>query len=113
VTRTLARQSVRSDARRTAREHSAARGESEASTAEIVERGSMHRRLVEAVMALDEPYRSSILYPYLDGMSAPQIAECCGLLPLRFGSASRAASRSSVRASTASSAAIGARGRRC
>ncbi len=81
MTRTLARQSKRSDSRRTAREHTAARGESEASTAEIVERGSMHRRLVEAVMTLDEPYRSSILYRYLDGMSAPQIAERCGASP--------------------------------
>jgi RNA polymerase sigma-70 factor (ECF subfamily) len=78
VTRTLARQSMRSESRRTAREHTAARSESEASTAEIVARGSMHRRLVEAVMSLDEPSRSSILYRYLDGMSAPEIAERCG-----------------------------------
>src|SRR5258705_7218422 len=68
VTRTLARQSMRSDARRTLREQSAARSESDVSAGEIVARGSMHRRLVEAVMALDEPVRSSILYRYLDGM---------------------------------------------
>jgi RNA polymerase sigma-70 factor (ECF subfamily) len=81
VTRTLARQSMRSDARRTLREHGAARNESEASAGEIVARGSMHRRLVDAVMALDEPVRSSILYRYLDGMSAPEIAERCGASP--------------------------------
>jgi RNA polymerase sigma-70 factor (ECF subfamily) len=81
VTRTLARQSMRSDARRTLREHGAARSESEVSAGEIVARGSMHRRLVDAVMALDEPVRSSILYRYLDGMSAPEIAERCGASP--------------------------------
>lgn len=81
VTRTLARQSMRAEARRAGRERTAARSESRSSTAEIVARGSMHQRLVEAVMALDEPYRSSILYRYLDGMSAPEIAERCGASP--------------------------------
>jgi RNA polymerase sigma factor (sigma-70 family) len=111
VTRTLARQSMRSDARRTLREHGAARNESEASAGEIVARGSMHRRLVDAVMALDEPVRSSILYRYLDGMSAPEIAERCGASPQQSATPLARASPSFVHVSIASSAESAARGR--
>ncbi len=79
VTRTLARQSVRSSTRRHIREQRAARSEAVASTLDIVERGDVQKRLVATVMELGEPYRSTVLFRYLDGLSAPEIAvrEAC------------------------------------
>ncbi len=75
VTRTLARQSARGESRRAARERRAARPEAAPATGDVVERGEAQQRVVEAVMKLDEPYRSTVLYRYLDGLSAPEIAE--------------------------------------
>ncbi len=74
VTRTLARQSVRSANRRTAREQMAARPEASTPDSTVVERGAMHELVVRAVMELDEPFRSTVLLRYLDGLSAAQIA---------------------------------------
>ena len=54
-------------------ERSASR-EEEWSTAEIEERVGLQRRLAEAVLELDEPYRSAITLTYFEGMSAPEIA---------------------------------------
>lgn len=82
VTRTLARQSVRSSTRRRRREHKASRAESDrVSTVDVVSRGEIHRELVQEVLTLDEPYRSTVLYRYLDGLSGPEIAERMGVSP--------------------------------
>ena len=82
VTRTLARQSVRSSTRRRRREHKASKAESDRiSTVDVVSRGEIHRELVQEVLGLDEPYRSTVLYRYLDGLSGPEIAERMGVSP--------------------------------
>src|SRR5260221_377113 len=81
VVRSIARQSWRSEFRRTRREQVASHSEAVPSAHEIVERGSMNRTVAEAVMALDEPYRSTILLRYLDGLPTPAIAERCGVSP--------------------------------
>jgi RNA polymerase sigma-70 factor (ECF subfamily) len=83
VTRTAARQRMRSRKRRSAREKKAAAPEvTDAPTAaDIVERGEMQQEVAAAVMALAEPYRSAVLYRYLDGLSAPEIAERTGATP--------------------------------
>ena len=41
---------------------------------DVLARGETCQRLVAAVMALDEPYRSTVLHRYLDGLSTKQIA---------------------------------------
>jgi RNA polymerase sigma-70 factor (ECF subfamily) len=81
VTRTLARQSVRSTNRRTARERMAARPEATAPESNVVERGAMHELVARAVMELEEPYRSTVLLRYLDGLSSAQIAARSGESP--------------------------------
>ncbi len=81
VTRTYARQTARGEGRRRRREERAAEPEATASTADVVARGALQRRLVEAVMELDEPYRSAVLYRYLDGLAAPEVAARTGATP--------------------------------
>lgn len=75
VTRSTARGAFRGEGRRSAREQRAARPEAEPSTADVVERGEMQRKLVDQVLELDEPYRTTVLLRYLDGLSGPEIAE--------------------------------------
>lgn len=81
VTRTLARDRRRSEERRTLRETAAAQPEGQPSTAEIVERSMLQKRLVEEIHALPEPTRSTVLYRYLDSLSAPEIAEKMAVSP--------------------------------
>ena len=81
VTRKLAHGSRRAEARRASREAQAARPEAEGSADEIVERADLHQRLVQAVLALDEPYRSAVLLRHLEGLGAPAIAERTGVTP--------------------------------
>src|SRR5438128_2556665 len=60
--RVLTRRAIdvsRGDARRGRRESDASRCEATASTADVVAAAESHRRVVEAVMALDEPYRAT------------------------------------------------------
>lgn len=75
VTRRLAKDWLRSEGSRHARERTVARNEADASASEVVERGALQTRVSEAVMGLDEPYRSTILFRYLDELSIPEIAE--------------------------------------
>ncbi len=75
VTRTHARQHARSERRRTTRQQIAARPEAVAATVDVVERGAAQSRVVEVVMALDEPYRSTLLLRYLDELSFTEIAK--------------------------------------
>jgi RNA polymerase sigma factor (sigma-70 family) len=79
VTRNLARDRARSDRARRAREQSVARRESEGDSYEVVERGEWQKRVTEAVMELDEPYRSTILYCYLDQLPKRAVAERMGV----------------------------------
>ena len=64
----------RSRANRAQREHSAAAEEELPSASELVERAEMQRRLEDAVLALDHPYRSVLLLRYYEGLSAAEIA---------------------------------------
>ncbi len=78
VVRTMARQSARSAASRGKRERSVARPEAEPSAFDVVGRAATQQRIVDAVMALDEPERTTVLLRYLDGLSASAIAELRG-----------------------------------
>lgn len=74
VARNFARQAHRSRERATRREAKAARSERTASTDELVERVSTHRRIVEAVLELEEPYRSTIVLRYFEELPPRTIA---------------------------------------
>lgn len=64
----------RSRSRRDARERAAGAPEETAAADEIVARWEVRRQVVGAVLALDEPYRATILARYFDGLSAPETA---------------------------------------
>jgi RNA polymerase sigma factor (sigma-70 family) len=53
---------------RDAHERRAARGEALPSAHELVERAALQRTLVEAVLELDEPYRSVVLLRFFEGL---------------------------------------------
>jgi RNA polymerase sigma-70 factor (ECF subfamily) len=74
VVRNFARQDHRADRRRVDRESASARPEATASAHETVEAVQVQRALFEAVLALDEPYRSSILQRYYEGLPPREIA---------------------------------------
>lgn len=77
--RRLAARTRRGAARRGARERAAARDEALPSAAELVERAEAHRALVAAVIALDEPYRSTILLRYVEDLPPRAIARRAGI----------------------------------
>lgn len=81
VTRTLARDSGRARRRRVDRERTASRPEAQTSTFEVVERSALQQVVADAVMALEEPYRSTILYRYFDELDCREIAERTGASP--------------------------------
>ncbi|HUR29209.1 MAG TPA: RNA polymerase sigma factor, partial [Planctomycetota bacterium] len=74
VVRNAARRDLRSVARREARQAAAAREEKLPSAAELVEQADLQRELAALVIALDEPYRQTLLLRYYQGLSAEEIA---------------------------------------
>lgn len=74
VVRNFAAQTRRGEAHRTDRERASARAERSPSAAETAERIESQRVLVEALEALEEPYRTTVTLRYLEGLSAAQIA---------------------------------------
>jgi RNA polymerase sigma-70 factor (ECF subfamily) len=79
VTRNLTRRRRRQSARAAARERSTARREALPASADVVTRVEIHRRVVDAVLALDAPYRDVILLRFWDGMPPRRIARRLGL----------------------------------
>ena len=77
--RSLASRTHRGRARRARREAAAARPEAAPSAAELVERAWLQRTLVEAVVALDEPYRSALLLRYFEDLPPREIARLQGV----------------------------------
>ena len=74
VTHTLVRSRLRSERARERREAERRRPEgSVPATHEVVARTELQQRVVAAVMALPEPYRSAVLHKYVDGLSAHEI----------------------------------------
>lgn len=74
IARNLVRQAERGDQRRLVREAAAARPDAQPVTADVVERLFLHQRVVAAVGALDEPYRTTILLRHFDGLAPQAIA---------------------------------------
>ncbi len=79
VLRNEARDSWRAGSRRTRREHVAGRREALPSTAELVAREELHRRVVLAVHTLSEPYRSTVYLRFFEGLTNAEIAERDGV----------------------------------
>jgi RNA polymerase sigma-70 factor (ECF subfamily) len=74
VLRNLRQESHRGESRRRARERSAAKSEAQPDTADVIARAAMHRELVEAVMCLREPFRTTILLRFFDEKPPRDIA---------------------------------------
>ncbi len=78
VARNVVRSRFRADRRRAGRELAVARPEGEGPVDDVVARAEEHRRVVEAVLALEEPYRSTILHRYFDDLGPTAIAARTG-----------------------------------
>jgi RNA polymerase sigma-70 factor (ECF subfamily) len=74
VTRNRARNATRESERRTLREAAVARPEAHESESSAQARLAVQHRVVEAVLALREPYQSVIVLAYYEGSSAADIA---------------------------------------
>ncbi len=74
VARHLALRDGARESSRRRREERAARGERLPSTAEIVEREEERRRIVEHVLALSEPYRTTLILRFYEGLEPREIA---------------------------------------
>jgi protocatechuate 3,4-dioxygenase beta subunit len=69
----------RSERRRRARERASARAEELPSTLDLLQRLSLQKSLVARVEALDEPYRTTILLRFFEGLRPAEIAEHQGV----------------------------------
>jgi RNA polymerase sigma-70 factor (ECF subfamily) len=74
VVRNLASKERRGERRREQREHAVARPEALPPTDDIAARIEVHRRLLDALSALGEPYRRTLTMRYLDELSGAEIA---------------------------------------
>jgi RNA polymerase sigma-70 factor (ECF subfamily) len=79
VVRNLARRAVRSAHRRRTREQLAAQGEAVRAADDAVERLSWHRRLVDAVLDLPEPYRRTVILRHYESLPPRDVARRMGV----------------------------------
>ncbi len=79
VARNVALRSHRGETRRRRREHAVARPEARSSAEDSVAVLETHGAVVDAVLALPEPYRSTIVQRYFKGWSAARIARSEGV----------------------------------
>src|SRR5688500_611253 len=62
-------------ARRHGRERAAARGEAVPAADELLQRDQLRRRVADAVLALDEPYRTTVWLRWFEDLSAADVAQ--------------------------------------
>ncbi len=79
VVRDLAGMKYRSDRRRAARHAHADDPQAEAAPDELVAQVRLHKLLVELVLELDEPYRSTIIERFVEGRTSASIAQSLGI----------------------------------
>jgi RNA polymerase sigma-70 factor (ECF subfamily) len=79
VARNLAIKRLRGDRRRVAREAAVARHEGVPSDDDVRERERLRRDVVDAVLALAEPYRGTILLRYFEGLPPRDVATRMGV----------------------------------
>lgn len=78
IVRNFARQERRASSQRGDHEARGARAEALPSSSDVVERADVSRRLADAVMRLDEPYRTAILLRFFDDLPPREIARRTG-----------------------------------
>ena len=74
------------NANRRQREHAVSRTESTHSTYDVVAKASMQKELVETVLALDEPYRRTVLLRFFEDLSYREIADRMNVTPATVNS---------------------------
>ena len=79
VVRTLALKRMRGERRRSRREEEAARPERTASAVESIEVAALCKRLVDAVVELEEPYRVAVSMRYFEDLPPREIARRLGV----------------------------------
>jgi RNA polymerase sigma-70 factor (ECF subfamily) len=79
VVRDLAGMKRRSESRRAAREAITDDARAPATPDELLEQMRLHRRLVDLVLELDEPYRSTIIAHFVEGRTSASIARSLGI----------------------------------
>lgn len=91
VMRNLKRMRFRSASRRRAREHASATDEKVPTPGELTHRMELQRRLASAVLALDEPQRSTVVLVFYEGLSLADVARQQGVPATTVRSRMRAA----------------------
>ncbi|MHC4491860.1 MAG: sigma-70 family RNA polymerase sigma factor, partial [Planctomycetota bacterium] len=79
VVRKLAWTQTRSESRRARREQASAPPAAAPRPEDVLERAEWHRRLVNHVMQLEEPYRSTLLLRYFEELNSSEIARLHGV----------------------------------
>lgn len=79
VAQNVARKLARGEQRRARREASSAPPTALPTPAESYERAALQRRVVDAVLALDEPYRSALLLRFLEELAPADVARALGV----------------------------------
>jgi RNA polymerase sigma factor (sigma-70 family) len=79
VMRNAARLRVRTDAHRSSRERHSAREEALPSSHELAARADLQRVVVEQLLLLDEPFRSTILLCFFEGLAPSEVARRQGV----------------------------------
>jgi len=79
VVRNAAGESRRRASRRARWEAMAPARAASPSPADVVAKADAHKRLVDSVMSLDEPYRSAVLLRFFEGLSTDEVARRCGV----------------------------------
>jgi RNA polymerase sigma factor (sigma-70 family) len=74
VVRNLATDAHRSAARREALEAACAKREADDDAADLAARWEIRRQVVDAVLALDEPYRATLLLRFFEGLDLAEVA---------------------------------------
>lgn len=79
VVQNFAYRTRRGEARRSHREEQTARPEAQPSAEALLDRVQARRGVVEAVLELQEPYKSTVLLRYFEGLPPRAIASCLGV----------------------------------
>ncbi len=79
VVRSRALSAFRSSSRRAVHEERGARSGAARATADLVAESDSHQRLVHCVLALDEPYRTTILLRFLENLPPREVAARMGV----------------------------------
>ena len=78
VARNAARSLGRSESRRRVRETGAASGEALPDVTDVLEKAQLQKRVTDAVLELEEPYRSTLLLRYFEELKPAEIARRLG-----------------------------------